>query len=178
MSNPSAKYWYALYTLPKAEKKVADRLEKAGITFYLPLTKQLKKWSDRKKWVEEPLFKSYIFVNIAEADYYNVLNTQGVVRFITFSGKAVYIPEKELETIRKLLVEYPDELEVVGHLTPGSPIEIIAGPMMGIKGELVVYKGEKRASIKVEYINQSVLVNIPASFIAPLEYQKQQVIEI
>ncbi len=177
MSNLPNKYWYAVYTLPRSEKKVADRFEKAGISYYLPLYKQLKKWSDRKKWVEEPLFKSYIFVQISEAEYFKVLNTLGVVRFITFSGKAVYIPQREIEIIQKLLLEFPDDLEVADNLSPGTPIEIIAGAMMGIKGELVDYRGEKRASIKVEYINQSVLINIPASFISPLETKKLQVVQ-
>lgn len=174
MKNLPHKKWFAIYTLPRAEKKVAERLEKAGIRHYLPLFKQLKKWSDRKKWVEEPLFKSYLFVQISESEYYKVLNTHGVVRYITFSGKAVPVPENELNIIKKLLIEYPDELEVIENLEPGTPIEIIAGPMMGVTGELIDYRGEKRASIKVEYINQSVLINIPSSFLAPLEAKNHQ----
>jgi transcriptional antiterminator RfaH len=165
-------YWFAVYTTPRAEKKIAERFEASGIEFYLPLHKQLKRWSDRKKWVIEPLFKSYIFVKITAANYYSVLNTHGVVRFITFSGKAVPIPEKEIETIKRLLIEYPDDLEVIADILPGTPIEVTGGPMMGVKGELVEYRGEKRAAIKVEYINQSVLVNIPAGFISPLKQEK------
>jgi transcriptional antiterminator RfaH len=164
--------WFAIYTAPRAEKKVAERFEASGIEYYLPQYKKLKKWSDRKKWVIEPLFKSYIFVKITVANYYNVLNIHGVVRFIAFSGKAVPIPENEIETIKRLLVEYPDDLEVIATLMPGTPIEITSGPMMGVKGELVEYRGEKRAAIKVEYINQSVLVNIPAGFISPLTQEK------
>jgi transcription antitermination factor NusG len=171
------KKWFAIYTSPRAEKKVADRLTKSGIECYLPLFKQLKKWSDRKKWVEEPLFKSYLFVSVSEAEYYQVLNTNGVVRYITFGGKAVPVPEADLDIIKKLLIEYPDELEAAENLAAGSPIEIIAGPMMGVKGELVDFRGEKRASIRVEYINQSLLINIPSNFLAPLEGQKPQPIE-
>lgn len=173
MSNPHTPYWYALYTAPRAEKKVADRFEKEGIEFYLPLTRVLRRWSDRKKWVEEPLFRSYIFVNITEAKYYQVLNTLGVVKFISFSGKAVPIPDNQIELIKMLLAEFPDDLEVATNLAPGTAIEIIAGPMMGMRGEMVDYRGEKRASVKIEYINQSVLINIPAGFITPLTYEKQ-----
>lgn len=172
MSNPYTPYWYALYTAPRAEKKVADRFEKEGVEFYLPLTKVLRRWSDRKKWVEEPLFKSYIFVKITEAKYYQVLNTLGVVRFVSFSGKAVPIPENQIALIKMLLAEFPDDLEVAANLAPGTAIEIIAGPMMGLQGEMVDYRGEKRASVKIEYINQSVLINIPSAFIAPLTYNK------
>lgn len=177
MSSTSNKKWYAIYTSPRAEKKVAERLEKMGIENYLPLFKQLKKWSDRKKWVEEPLFKSYLFVKVSTAEYYKVLNTHGVVRYITFGGKAIPVQESDLEVIKKLLIEYPDELEAVENLEKGTPIEIIAGPMMGVTGELVDYRGEKRASIRVEYINQSILISIPSGFIAPLEGQKPLTIE-
>lgn len=174
MSLLADKKWFAVYTSPRAEKKVAERLAKAGIDYYLPLFKQLKKWSDRKKWVEEPLFKSYMFVKISESEYFKVLNTLGIVRYITFSGKAVPVPENDIDIIRKLLIEYPDELEAVDNLEAGTPIEIIAGPMMGVTGELVDYRGEKRASIRVEYINQSILISIPSSFISPLEVKKPQ----
>ncbi len=168
------KKWFAVYTQPRAEKKAAERLAQGGIEHYLPLFKTLKKWSDRKKWVEEPLFKSYLFVNIVEAEYYKVLNIQGIVRYITFSGKAVPVPKNDLDIIRKLLIEYPDELEAVDNLEAGTPIEIIAGPMMGVTGELVDYRGEKRASIRVGYINQSILISIPSSFLSPLEGIKPQ----
>ncbi len=177
MTTLSDKRWFAVYTLPRAEKKVSERLSKVGIEHYLPLLKTLKKWSDRKKWVEEPLFKSYLFVKISEAEYYKVLNTIGIVRYITFTGKAVPVPENDIEIIKKLLVEYPDDLEAVENLEAGTPIEIIAGPMMGVQGSLVDYRGEKRASIRVEYINQSILISIPSSFISPLEGQKPQLIE-
>lgn len=176
-SSTALKSWYALYTTPRSEKKVAERFKQAGVDFYLPLTKQLKRWSDRKKWVIEPLFKSYIFVKIDPSNYFNVLNIHGVVRFITFSGKAVPIPEREIETIKMLLAEFSDTIEVAENLKPGTPIEIMAGPMMGIKGEMVEYRGEKRASIRIEYINQSVLVNIPAAFISPLIHEKPLPVE-
>jgi len=172
MKKLADKFWYAVYTLPRAEKKLAERFDKAGITYYLPLHKQLKRWSDRKKWVEEPLFKSYIFVNISEADYFNVLNTYGAVKFVTFSGQAVAIPEKEINLIRRLLAEFPDDLEVVQNILPGMDIEIVAGLMMGVQGKMVEYRGEKRAAISVEYINQVVLINIPSNFIEPLASEK------
>ncbi|HDO06779.1 MAG TPA: hypothetical protein ENG85_03760, partial [Bacteroidetes bacterium] len=71
------KVWYALYVRSRTEKKVAVELEGADIDFYLPLEKRLRQWSDRKKWVEEPLFRSYIFVHITQKEYYKVLQTRG-----------------------------------------------------------------------------------------------------
>ncbi|MBC8342565.1 MAG: UpxY family transcription antiterminator, partial [Bacteroidetes bacterium] len=67
--------WYAAYTKSRNEKKVSERLSEQAVEHYLPLHKILKQWSDRKKWVEEPVFKSYIFIKIGLDDYYDVLNT-------------------------------------------------------------------------------------------------------
>jgi len=71
--------WYAVYTKSRTEKKLTGRLNEKGIESYLPLRKTLKQWSDRKKIVEEPLISSYVFVNIQNSRYYDVLNTQGAV---------------------------------------------------------------------------------------------------
>jgi len=87
------KIWYAVYTRSRTEKQTQELLLRSGIEVYLPLVKNLKQWSDRKKWVEEPLFRSYLFVHISPAEYYDVLNIPGAVRYITFEGKAVAIPK-------------------------------------------------------------------------------------
>ena len=79
--------WYPVYTFPKAEKKAHQALLSKGIESYLPLRRQLKQWSDRKKWVEEPFIKSYLFVYIAEHEQTEVLMTKGIARFIYFSNK-------------------------------------------------------------------------------------------
>src|ERR1700744_6665019 len=87
--------WYPVYTNPRAEKKAYQALLNKGIETYLPLHRQLKQWSDRKKWVEEPLIKSYLFVKIAEQQQTEVLMTRGVSRFIYFSNKITSMPEKQ-----------------------------------------------------------------------------------
>ena len=101
----SNKTWFAAYVKSRAEKKVALELEALGIEFYLPLTKKLKQWSDRRKWVEEPLFRSYIFVHIDQSEYFTALNANGVVRYVSFGGKAVAIPEVQIKAIQYYLEE-------------------------------------------------------------------------
>ena len=95
--------WYALYTKSRAEKAVFDRLIEQNIEVYLPLQRKLRRWSDRKKWVEVPYINSYVFVNVSEKEYYNVLNTQGAVRYITFEGKAAPIPDWQIEAMKKII---------------------------------------------------------------------------
>ncbi len=153
--------WYAVYTTPRAEKKVSLRLEQQGISHYLPMTKTLRQWSDRKKMVESPLFGSYLFVHIHEADYYRVLNTNGVVRYVTFDGKAAEIPAYQIEIVKRLLHESV-EMEVCSEpIGIGDPVEVMAGPLMGTLGVLVSHRGENRMAIKIDYVHTAILVNIP-----------------
>ena len=159
------KSWFALYTRSRAEKQVYELLHSAGIDTYLPLVRTLKQWSDRKKWVEEPLFRSYIFVFISQSEYYDVLNIPGTVRYITFEGKAVPIPPQQIEAIRQFIktgYQLPDA-EV--DLPPGSKVDIIAGPMKGINGELLEVMGKTKVRIEIDGLGQSVYVEIPASHI-------------
>ncbi|MDX5319421.1 MAG: UpxY family transcription antiterminator [Bacteroidota bacterium] len=160
------KRWYAIYTAAKAEKKVSTRLLQQGIEHYLPVQRVLKQWSDRKKWVEEPLFRSYLFVHSDESQYYQILNTHGVVKFITFGGKAVPIPDFQIETIRRLLMESTDFEITQEDLTPGDPVEITAGPLMGTLGELIAHRGEQRIAVKILSLDTAVLLNIPEQFVS------------
>ncbi len=99
------KKWYAIYTKSRNEKKLATNLKARGIEVYLPLLKTLKQWSDRKKWVEIPLFRSYLFVHILDKEYLDVLQTDGVVRFITFRKERIPIPESQILAVKSYLEE-------------------------------------------------------------------------
>lgn len=167
------KKWYAIYTAPKAEKRVSVRLAEMGIDHYLPIQRLLKQWSDRKKWVEEPLFRSYLFVHIEEKEYFPVLNIQGIVKFISFGGTAASIPDFQIETVRRLLME-STEIEITTEsFAPGMPIEVVAGPLMGTLGELISFRGEKRIAVKIHTLDTTVLINIPEEFVAPLRDERK-----
>ena len=159
------KKWYALYTRSRAEKQMFSLLQKAGFDAYLPLRKVLKYWSDRKKWVEEPLFSSYIFVCISEAEYYDVLNIPGAVRYVTFEGKAVAIPPQQIEAIKQFITTGEELPEVDLKLSPGDKVEIITGPMKGIEGELVDIMGKKKVRIEISGLGRAVYLELPASHI-------------
>jgi transcription antitermination factor NusG len=148
--------WYALYTSPRAEKKACALLIEKGIEAYLPLQRSLRRWSDRKKWVEEPLFRSYLFVNIDQRRYFDVLNTPGVVRYITFEGKAVPVPQKQIDAIRYFLseTESPSDSHDVPGLVPGAVVEITRGPLKGLTGQLVDQLGQKRVRIEIDALGQ------------------------
>ena len=129
----------------------------------MPLVSRWRQWSDRKKKVEEPLFRSYVFVCISESEYYNALNVPGAVRFVTFGGKAVAIPENQIAAIRHYLHEF-DEVTVDEQLLKtGEIVRIKAGPMEGLIGKLLKYKNKFRLIIQIDTIGQSIALHIPRS---------------
>jgi transcriptional antiterminator RfaH len=166
MSSVSYK-WHVVYTNPRAEKKVYQLLEKNRIEAFLPLKKTLKVWSDRKKWVEEPLFNSYVFVFVSEKEYMQVLQIPGIVRYITFSGKAATVPDTQIGLIRRLLMS-DAEMEISEHVfKPGERVKVNAGQLMGLEGELVSLRSEKRFLVRIHEMDRSLLLNISAAFLEP-----------
>ncbi len=155
------KSWFAIYVKSRTEKKVSAELEKLGIDHYLPLIKILKQWSDRKKWVVEPLFRSYIFVHIEPAQYYDVLKAFNVVRYITFERKAVVVPPQQIEAIKFYLEDEEPEEIMNESWEKGQQVEVISGNMTGLAGELVEVKKKHKVRIKIEAINQIIFIQIP-----------------
>jgi transcription antitermination factor NusG len=160
--------WYAVYTNPRAEKRAHAELVRKEIESYLPLQRTLRLWSDRKKWVEEPLFRSYIFVNISQSQYFDVLNTPGVVRYITFEGKAVAVPEKQIEAIRYYLADSTDPLDEawgnsgLAALAPGTSVEVTRGPLKGLTGQLVNIQGRHKFRIQIDALGQFLNLTVSA----------------
>lgn len=161
----SIQNWYAVYTKSRNEKKVLQFLEEANIESYLPIIKILKQWSDRKKWVEEPLFKSYIFVHVQANQYYEVLNIPGAVRYITFEGKAVVVPEKQILAIKQFLNNEEDKSIILENFEVGDKIEIIKGSLIGLQGNLIQTQGKQKVKIEIESVGQSVILTIPKSYL-------------
>ena len=143
------RYWYAVYTKPRWEKKVASLLEAKGIEYYCPLNKVVKQWSDRKKIVLEPLFKSYVFVQVEEKEKWNLLNINGIVNYVHWLGKPAKIKESEIETVKKFLNEFSG-IEVVDETSAiNSTVKIKHGVLMNYQGILMEVSGNK-ASVKIE----------------------------
>lgn len=169
LAHPSEPCWYALYTRSRTEKKVSLELEKNGIEVFLPIRRSLKQWSDRKKWVEEPLIRSYVFVRISEREYSKVVQTLGIVRFITFSGKAAMIPDWQIDSLR-LLISSGLELQVSNeHFKPGDPVEIVSGSLAGFKGEILEVKGKKQVFLRISHLGYMLEVNVPPGLIRPID---------
>lgn len=119
--------WYVIYTKPKWEKKVAEKLSQIGIECYCPLIIQMKEWSDRKKKVEVPLFNSYVFVQLKEIDRNAVFQISGVVRYLFWLGKPAIVREEEINSIKTSL-KAPNISDIsVTSIQVGDRIKIEAG---------------------------------------------------
>ena len=161
-------HWYPVCTLYNAEKKACEVLSSKGIEVYMPLKKELRQWSDRKKWVYEPLIKSYLFVRITQQQQTEVLMTKGVLRFIYFSGKITPMPDRQIEEL-KLLLANESELEISDHVfEKGEEVVLKAGPLKGLRGEIVSFHSEKRFIIRIDYIGKTVVVQTSALFVEPI----------
>ena len=166
------RYWHAIYVRSRYEKKVFDRLTETGIKAYLPLVTLVKQWSDRRKKVEEPLFKSYVFVFNNEKEYVNILNVPGVVKFVSFEHKAVIVPESQIVAIKRYIDDYEQGKEEKTmrneDLKIGQLVRITHGPMQGLIGRLESVK-DKRLVVYIEAVGQYLPVSIPRTKVEPIQ---------
>nr|WP_121270608.1 UpxY family transcription antiterminator [Pedobacter schmidteae] len=159
------KKWHPVYTQSRAEKKAYQALLSKDIEAYLPLQRQLKQWSDRKKWVDEPLLRSYLFVHINQRQQTEVLMTSGISRFLYFSGKIATMPDRQISDL-KLLLASPYELKITEEdLRPGELVEIKAGPLKGIRAEIIEYRSHKQLLLRLGDMQRSIIVNVSAAFL-------------
>lgn len=168
--------WYALYVRSRAEKKVYSYLQDMGVEAYLPLVTKMKKWSDRLKKVEEPLFKSYLFVRADQKNHYDILSIPGVTKFVSFERKAVTVPENQINAIKKYCNDYEDDektLEQV-ELHEGQLVRITSGEMMGLIGRLAPINNKKRLIVYIESVGHYLPINIPRTKVEPV-YEKLEV---
>lgn len=161
----SAFYWRAFYTCSRAEKKCKQRLEEKNIDVFLPVQTVIRQWKDRKKKIQEPLFRNYIFARVDERARVQVLRTTGIVCCITFGGVPVIVTEEEIEQVR-LLQSYPGKIERVETPTRliGSNVKIDSGSMRGLQGKVIETRGKTRLIVQITSLNIDFKVDVPCSF--------------
>jgi transcription antitermination factor NusG len=163
-----APQWYAIRTRSRHEKMVADQLEQLGIESFLPLVKSTRKWSDRKKEVELPLFSGYSFVRLAlySADRLRVLRAHGVAGFVGVRGMGIPVPEGQIQSLRTLLA---NKIPMTDRpfLQVGQRVRIRGGALDGIEGILAA-QGDRDLVISVEPIHRSLSVCIDGYQFEPI----------
>lgn len=166
------KKWYAIYVRSRYEKKVSKLLVEKGVETFLPLIEEVRIWSDRKKKVEEPLFKGYVFVRIDLRNRLGVLQTEGVVRLVGFGRDPSPIPQKEIDWI-KVVLNSPSiakqGIRRESFPSLGERVEVLSGPMRGLQGVVAEYRGNTRLVIQIEAIARAFSVEVRPELLRRLD---------
>ena len=152
-------HWYALYTRPRFEKRVDARLRERGLESYLPLQTVRRRWSDRWKNVEFPLFSGYVFVRITLRQVWHAVQTDGVMRLVSFNGQPSPIPDYEIEAVRQV-VSGNVPFDCVDYLAVGERVEVVSGPLRGVRGRLLERRGNRKLLVGIEQIRQALSVEV------------------
>lgn len=155
--------WYLIYTRPRHEKKVHDQLLQCNVNAYLPLMKKLSNWADRKKYIESPLFPSYVFVQLNNAgDYFQGLNADGALYYVRMGKEVVRVSESIVANI-KLATYCQQDIEVSrDHFWPGQKMLITEGALTGLSCELVEVKSKQMLLVRVDILQRNILLKLPA----------------
>jgi transcription antitermination factor NusG len=161
--------WFAIHTRSQHEKAVVARLQNEGITTFLPLVTYIRRWSDRRKVVEVPLFSCYAFVYLClvPKTWAQVMGVNGVLRFVGVRGQGIPIAYSQIESIKRLL---STELPCMPYpfLKLGQRVRISGGSLDGIDGILVARNGNHTLVISLESIQRSLAVRIDGYHFQPI----------
>jgi len=162
-------HWYALHTRPRHEKTVIQRLEERGVTTFLPLITEVRRWSDRKKTVELPLFSCYVFAKFVphRSERLQVLRVEGVLGLIGARGEGASIPETEISVVRTL-IEGSLSWSAYPFLEIGQRVRIRSGALDGVEGILVGRNGDRTLVISVNAIQRSLAVRVEGYQVEPV----------
>jgi transcription antitermination factor NusG len=161
--------WYAVHTRARHEKMVAERLHELGFATFLPLVKETRRWSDRKKVVEFPLFGCYVFVRFALSNQkrLRVCQTDGVLQIVGVKGQGIAIPDEQIEAVRALL---NGDLAWSNHpfLKIGQRVRIRGGALQGVEGVLLSRNGDRTLIISIDAIQRSLAVSVEGYRVEPV----------
>jgi transcription antitermination factor NusG len=153
--------WYALYVAHQHEKRVAESLAAKRIEAFLPLYREVRQWSDRRKWVSVPLFPCYVFVESGLEHRMEMLTIPGVRGYVSFDSRPAEIPASEIDALRRAVAH--SKIEPHPFLRDGDWVRVKSGVFAGIEGILVRRKGETRLVLSVEMLRKSASIEIDAA---------------
>ncbi len=154
--------WYAVQTRARNEKAISERLQEQGLTTFLPLITEVRRWSDRKKKVELPLFSCYVFVKLVAAnneERMRVYRTNGVFRIVSMHGEAIPIPDEQIDALRAVVSQ---QVPWSAHpfLKIGQRVRIRSGSLQGVEGVLLSNNGDRTLILSVDAIQRSLAVRV------------------
>jgi transcriptional antiterminator RfaH len=153
------KNWFALYTKPRNEFKAAQQLKEINVDYYLATYFRMRQWSDRKKKIEEPVLKSYIFIYADERQRLDALELQAISRCVFDKGRPAVIPEWQIDNLKNFLAAEA-EFKVHNLILPGTEVLIQDGPFAGTKGVILKTKKSKDLAVTIEWINRTITAHL------------------
>jgi transcription antitermination factor NusG len=163
--------WYACYTRARAEKRVEQLLAGRGVESYLPVAPLERQWKDRRKVVEFPLFRGYVFGRFTLRDVHAVLMTPGVATIVRVAGYPTPIPDEEIANIRLFAERIAScglQPEPVPFLEAGQWVRVLDGPLEGVVGIVLERRGRRRVLVGLKAIGQGLEVDIAAASLEPV----------
>jgi transcription antitermination factor NusG len=164
--SPSAR-WFAVWTRSRHEQVVRAQLDEKQITAFLPTIARWRRWKDRKKKVDFPLFPGYVFARFLSADRLAILKCTGVVSIVSVNGEPAPVPDQEIDNIRTL-VESTLPYDPCPMIKTGAKVEVTHGPLKGVIGRLTRKGTQERLVLSVDLIGQAVSVQVDAADVKPL----------
>jgi transcription antitermination factor NusG len=153
--------WQVIYTKPRHEKKVRDQLAKNGLTVFLPMIKSLRSWADRKKYVDLPLFPSYLFVKLNDKqEYCRSMSLDGMLYYLRSGKEFAEVSDTVINNIR-ILLNHGEHLEVSHQrFQPGTLLAVKEGPFAGFTCEVIRYMGRENILVRIELLQRCLLLNL------------------
>jgi transcription antitermination factor NusG len=154
--------WYAVYTYANHEKSVAQQLERRRVENFLPVYESVRRWKDRRVWLQVPLFPGYVFVSMTLREQLRVLEIPGVARLVGFDGRPTVVPAEDIEAIRCFLAGGLS-LRPHRYVRSGQRVRLLRGPLAGLLGIVVRQRNCSRFVINLDLLQRSVAVEIDAA---------------
>lgn len=159
--------WFVIHTKSNTEKRVADDLRKRNITVYCPLITEKRNWSDRVKLVENPLFRSYCFVQIHENERNLVFGVPGVVGYLHWLKKPAVVRDEEIEVIKKFLNDFDHAAIQIQQYSVSDKVRINSGVFMEQEGHVIAQQG-KKVVVRLESLGVSISVDTSRTLVDKL----------
>lgn len=161
--------WYLIYTRPRHEKKVYGQLGEMGISSFLPTKKVLRTWHDRRKFIDEPLFPSYLFIYLdSVTSYYDAIKAEGALSYVKLGKEPAIVREAVVNNL-KLVVDRAAEIEVAANeFRPGERLVIKKGVFTGLECEMVKYNSKQKLLVRVDLLKRNLILAVPDEYLIPL----------
>ncbi len=167
------KFWYALYTKSRGEFKAAEQIQALNIEYYLPTITKMKRWSDRKKKITEPIMRGYIFIHADERERLAAIEQYSIVRCVFDVGKPAKIPEWQIINLQNML-NSKGEFSIHEGLLPGTMVKINEGPFEGVIGRIQETPNGNTISVSIDLLNRTVMAYLPKESIFEVLKEKEK----